>query len=67
MLCQLWQFVDVFAGVSAVGHAETKIEVKRFEELAPKVVSLYHVEALQRLVPYCEFNPVGHGQGRERR
>lgn len=57
LLRERGEVVDVLAGVLAAGDAETKVEVKTFEELVAKVVPLNHAEVVDRLVSHCELHP----------
>ena len=56
---QLWHLVDVLTGVMRVGHAETKVKIKRLEQLLSEIVPLYHPELFHWLISHCEFNPGG--------
>lgn len=47
----------MLAGVLAAGDAESKVEVKTFEELVAEVVPLNHAEVVDRLVSHCELHP----------
>lgn len=57
LLRERGEVVDVLAGVLAAGDAETKVEVKAFEQLVAEVVPLNHAEVVDRLVSHCELHP----------
>lgn len=46
----------MFAGVPAVGDAESKVEVKALEQVSLEVMSLDHPEAVNRPVAHRELN-----------
>lgn len=47
----------MFASVGAQRHAKSKLKIKALEESIPEIVSLYHSESLDFLVPYSELHP----------
>lgn len=53
---QRWEFIDVFTGVLAAGHAKAKLKVKTFEQLLPEVMSLDHPEVIYGHVSNCELH-----------
>lgn len=53
---QRWEFIDMFTGVLAAGHAEAELEVKTLEQLLSEIVPLNHPEILYRPISDCELN-----------
>lgn len=63
---QRWEFIDVFTGVLATGHAEAKLKVKTLEQLLSKIMSLDHPEVFYGHVSDCELNAAGMKTDRQR-
>lgn len=54
-----WEFIDVFTGVLAAGHAEAELKVKTLEQLLSEIMSLDHPEVFNRHFSNCELNAGG--------
>ncbi len=59
ILRQRWEFVDVFTGVLAAGHAEAELKVKTLEQLLSEIMSLDHPEVFYRHVSHRELHAGG--------
>lgn len=55
---QLWHLIDMLTTVPRVGHTESKIKIKCFEQLVPEVVSLHHPELTYLPVSHREIHTV---------
>lgn len=56
VLRQRWEFVDVFTGVLAAGHAKAKLKVKTLEQRLSEIMSLDHPEVFYRHVSDRELH-----------
>lgn len=56
VLWQRWEFINVFTGVLAAGHAKAKLKVETLEQLFSKIMSLYHPEVFYGLISDCELH-----------
>lgn len=55
---ELWELINVFARVAAVGNAKAKVKVKVLEKASLEVMPLNHTKAVNGPVTNCELHTI---------
>lgn len=63
---KLWELINVFTGVAAVGDAKTEVKVKVLEEASLEVMPLDHTEAVNGPIAHRELHTEVQRRRRER-